>query len=484
MTTVNGVGKQLVAFRGEQDEPKSGGMGIGVPIATTLLGGIGGYALSRQPEADEFKAMVKANDIKLKDGQTLTAEEESQLKALKSEIEAEEKTSGDAAKESKPAATETTTGTPIAEKTEAEKLFDQKVKDYFGEKGTEVPARVLLDGETIDGYKQILAADEKLIGGKHKVKEELGKQIQAQKEKLSRARQNLKDELALETAEPQTKAALDARAKMQTELAKAKQEAASARAELEYAKKFLPDDVKTIESKVAEKQTAVDNLTELTSTPHEKAIKKAIKAAEKADKEAITAEVAAVKAEKEAADAKTANAADAEIKATAAKTARQEATAKRALEREQQQLFETMQGINPEARKSILEGNVNSVVRELEATEGTLKTTESEIARLTQEHTAKRARLELVDGNITGKVSKEAFVSKLKPAGVTISGTTASAGGEATKALPKLEEALKTVGSKLEKVRNWKRAGVGAGIGLAAGLIIKWMFGGKSEDQA
>lgn len=88
---INGVNK--VAFKGNEDQRSSGGMGVGVPIATTLIGGGIGYGLTRQPKEDEFKAMVKEDKVKLKEGE-LSADEQKAIAEAKAEIETAEKAGG------------------------------------------------------------------------------------------------------------------------------------------------------------------------------------------------------------------------------------------------------------------------------------------------------------------------------------------------------------------------------------------------------
>lgn len=50
---------------------------------------------------------------------------------------------------------------------------------------------------------------------------------------------------------------------------------------------------------------------------------------------------------------------------------------------------------------------------------------------------------------------------------------------EAEKFLAKAYEAVK---AKLPKFHSWGKAALYAGIGLVAGYILKWIFGGKSDD--
>jgi len=124
MTTINGVNS--VNFKGEQDR-RSSGMGIGVPIATTVLGGGIGYAISKQPDKDEFEKMVKSGEtIKLKEGE-LSEADKNLIKDAKAELDAEAakkpaeeaKTAPDAktTPETKPADAKATPAAPTVAKT-------------------------------------------------------------------------------------------------------------------------------------------------------------------------------------------------------------------------------------------------------------------------------------------------------------------------------------------------------------------------------
>lgn len=66
-------------------------------------------------------------------------------------------------------------------------------------------------------------------------------------------------------------------------------------------------------------------------------------------------------------------------------------------------------------------------------------------------------------------------------------GEKAKAGSEPKGVTAGIEDALKTLKDKLPKEfkkLNTKALAWGAGIGIAGGLILKWMFGGKSEPEA
>jgi hypothetical protein len=67
-------------------------------------------------------------------------------------------------------------------------------------------------------------------------------------------------------------------------------------------------------------------------------------------------------------------------------------------------------------------------------------------------------------------------------------GDAVKAGAEDAKKLPAgIEEALKSLGKKLPKEFtkfNYSALGWGAAAGLLGGLVLKWIFGGKSEEQA
>lgn len=78
------------------------------------------------------------------------------------------------------------------------------------------------------------------------------------------------------------------------------------------------------------------------------------------------------------------------------------------------------------------------------------------------------------------------LVSKGKKGAKGKAGETPKVNGEEAKTVTDgIKDALKTLRKKLPKEFksfNWKGLGIGAGIGLVGGVILKWIFGGKSEE--
>lgn len=498
MAAIDGVGyKNLskVPFKGEEQE-RSSGMGMGVPIVATLGGGALGYwAFPGKIDEDTFQKKAVA-DEKIEYTKELDESEKALEKAAIAEAKEKEKAKASESKDApktdaktEPAKPEVKTGAAAAEapaaevKTPAQEELEANVKHFFGDNLKEIHPETLIEGHTVEDYGKRLEVEEKTIEKKQQGTTQLKETLKEQEDALRRTQDIYAQELDNEGAKsPKGK-----------ELAQKERKARLDKAtkELEKLETTYNNDVKealkghskkdSLEAQIEAKKAEIVSLTEEMAPPYEKALAKSEVAVK-------TAQTEVDKAAKKLADAKLAAAKDAtsQVAKDALQAAEKEFAAKKVSLKEAKDILKIQQITSVAGRKRSFIARINDIEQAIKDSQKSIKRNEAEIEKALKELATKRTYLSLAKEAGTGRVSRETFIQRVgngiklemqKLAEVT-GGKPAEAAKEGETAVQKF---LKAVAEKLPKNKTVTRGLVGAGIGLVAGLVIKWIFGGKSE---
>lgn len=499
---INGVNKQ-VAFKGNEDQRSSGGMGIGVPIATTLIGGGIGYGLTRQPKEDEFKAMVKEDKVKLKEGE-LTEAQKAEIKAAKEELEAAEK-SGESGKtepsKAAPAEAAPTTAVKEGETDALAKIFGDKTevsseaylegKHGIGTNTSYLASQAQSDSERLKSMTEELTKAQESASNvsRYTDNRQSANAIQSEVDGItSEAKNKVK---ALETARDEEIKKYNAKTdkkridEIETETAnKIKQIKEEANVRISQRNSVLSKldaQAKELESKISlidqngvshPAQFPIDTekvdkaiYEEAKLTPDGPVAKEIMeKEVDKRTQEYINKE-GRKGLKKEKINAKKADFRDdKEVKAEVKKQLKkqQDDVRKAEIARQEREHFANI--------KKLAEEQVNTLGTNRKALSEKLEGMKADLALVKDNKTITKAQAEKTASTVLENV--KAAAEKAKNA----------VGDEAAKLLPKTTELFKSIGEKLAKVRTWQRGAIGAAIGLGAGIIIKLAFGGKSEE--
>lgn len=478
---------QGVNFRGdEQQQKQSSGilfpaLGTAAGAGVTYLSPFGKTpVVLEELTADKFEKATK--DVPLEGADKTAA---TTIKDYLTKLEAETKPETD----TKASETEKTAQNPEVTKSEAAQKYEATVKKFFGEKGTEIPTRQLLGGESIENYKKgINNVTVKKVEGQAQKVADKNTEIQEANERLERAQANYKDELEMKDV-VKTDAAIAAEPQLKADLEEAKTKLNTAKEKYNKAKNLLPEnDIAAAKAELDAKQAVVDNLNDSIATAHEKAIIKADKAVEKAANETEAANKKLNEAKEELKKAKS----EVEIKEKEAKvkTAEKELATKTNLLKEAKAIAEDKKITDQAIRQAAAENRIVKVKAEKVALEAQLKTENETFSKLSEELATKKAYLSLAEqAGENGKVAKSTFVEKTSNGIKVEMQAIADKAGIKTEAASKLPESVKTawesIKSKLKPTEmSGKKVALGAGIGLAAGLLIKLMADGSNKKEA
>lgn len=480
---------QGVNFGNEQQKQSSG---VVFPVLGAAAGaGVTAFTkFGKKPVAlegltkDQFEKSTK--DVTL-EGDDKTAFEK--VKSYLTEQEAKPATEAKPAEPEKTAATPApaATAAPTAEapKTKEAQELEAETKHFFGEKGTEVPARQLLGGTTIENYKKGIENDQKTVDAQTKTVQNIREQIQDSQDEIKRLRANLKEEINVAES-TETPAAAESRAKLKKDLIKAEAELNTAKEKVAYNEKYLPDDVASAQAEVDAKQATVDGIKNSVSTPQEKAKDKAAKESEKLSKESAEADKAAKAAEEEAKTAKANKTPDAVVKEENAANLRKIANKKKALADEAAGIAKDKEIVDSGIRKQRAQNQVSDAVQKGEKLQATLKTAETDLAKITSALNNKNIKLGLAaEVGDNGNVQLTRFQEKVGGGIKAEIQAAAEKEGKVASTIPEsITKAFESIKSKLKPGMNGKNILIGSGIGLAAGILVKLMADGSSKSEA
>lgn len=490
---IDGVGYKnfsRIPFKGEEQQERSSGMGMGVPIVTTLGGGAVGYFLvPGKMDEDTFQKKAVA-DEKIEYTKDLDDAEKALEKDAIAEAKAKAAESKDAPKtdpaKAEPAKTAPVAAeAPAAAKTPAQAELEAKVKHFYPGDIKEIHPETLIEGYKVEKYTTILEKQEADITTAKKGLATLKEAAQIQETVRDGSRTALAEELniAQMNLSPADAAALKERNKRLSE----------AKVDLRLTQEQFDRDIKDFfpeghsqrvatEGKIKKLQEEIGALQEQVSSPHEKLLTKAEKVSQEAQDVADKAKKALQEAQEAAVKSGTSEA----VKESLAKL-ETEALIKQGLADEAKALLDIQKLSDSGLRIKSLQGRVKINEKEVKDAKELIGTSEAEIKKLVEELETKRTYLNMAKEAGTGTVSKETFTERFRKGLSDVKQKIADAvGAKPTEGAAKEgESAVKTfltkVAEKLPKSKTITRGLVGAGVGLVAGLAIKWIFGGKSE---
>lgn len=529
MTAMNGVGNKVVAFRGEQDERKSGGIGVGVPILGAAVGtgvvaiknkGFGKVSLDTLEKDTFSKAMAEVKD--------LTEDEKAAVKTLQEHLEKpvdgetktnpEAKTAGETAEETKTTTEGSEAKAGAKEKSPKSLVSERSLDDVFG-KGKEAKAEIMPDKyyekygsyanrETVDGIKSQLGKEAQAIQGHIVHAKNQAKRVDAFIEKTTQMTALQKQIAEIEKARAEDtfkilKKFNDDIAELTDETAKTKvqQKAAEeiARVEKQTAKELTGLYGKR--SDLSESLAKVEKGINLTTNkgnkiiglePTQETINKALK--EKglepngAETKKLTEEAfdqLANERVKKLRKLEPNMAYDkAKIKAYLMENplnkAKVDASVEKKIAAARAKEIAKVQEAHLAKLKEVANGEVTHFERKLARTKAKLGEVNADI-NLVETAKKNKSKITRAQAEEVLSTTSEKVKSAVKELGAKAGNVAEEAKGTASEAVAKAFETIKgKLPGELKKF-NLKGLALGAGIGLVGGIVAKLIFGGKSE---